>query len=180
MCIFFISLLSSGIGQTAISTLGIPYIDDNVSSKQSPMYMAITIGVRILGPASGFIVGSFCTRWYVDFSDPGFGANDPRWIGAWWLGPICIGSFMLVSSLAMFAFPKQIESKKSAMTSPSAITSATGTTTNNSSLPIAAHNKTISSTENGSIMCKESRPKLKGIVYIYIYIINRLIKNYNY
>ncbi|XP_067645315.1 solute carrier organic anion transporter family member 74D isoform X2 [Eurosta solidaginis] len=112
LCIFFASLLSSGIGQTAVATLGIPYIDDNVASKQSPMYMAITIGVRILGPASGFIVGSFCTRWYVNFSNPGFDANDPRWIGAWWLGPVGIGSLMMLSSIAMFSFPKQLRGKR--------------------------------------------------------------------
>lgn len=112
LCIFFASLLSSGIGQTAVATLGIPYIDDNVASKQSPMYMAITIGVRILGPASGFIVGSFCTRWYVNFSNPGFDASDPRWIGAWWLGPVGIGTLMLLSSIAMFSFPKQLRGKQ--------------------------------------------------------------------
>ncbi|XP_061395930.1 solute carrier organic anion transporter family member 74D [Musca vetustissima] len=112
LCIFFGSLLSSGIGQTAVSTLGIPYIDDNVASKQSPMYMAITIGVRILGPASGFIVGSFCTRWYVNFSNPGFDASDPRWIGAWWLGPVGIGTLMLLSSIAMFSFPRELRGKK--------------------------------------------------------------------
>ncbi|XP_037931515.1 solute carrier organic anion transporter family member 74D [Teleopsis dalmanni] len=112
LCIFFASLLSSGIGQTAVATLGIPYIDDNVASKQSPMYMAITIGVRILGPASGFIVGSFCTRWYVNFTNPGFDASDPRWIGAWWLGPVVIGSLMMLSSIAMFSFPKELRGKR--------------------------------------------------------------------
>ncbi|EDW18636.1 uncharacterized protein Dmoj_GI13341, isoform E [Drosophila mojavensis] len=112
LCIFFGSLLSSGIGQTAVATLGIPYIDDNVGSKQSPMYMAVTIGMRILGPASGFIVGSFCTRWYVNFANPGFDASDPRWIGAWWLGPVAIGSLMLLASIAMFSFPKQLTGKQ--------------------------------------------------------------------
>ncbi|XP_002026513.2 solute carrier organic anion transporter family member 3A1 [Drosophila persimilis] len=112
LCIFFGSLLSSGIGQTAVATLGIPYIDDNVGSKQSPMYMAVTIGMRILGPASGFIFGSFCTRWYVNFSNPGFDATDPRWIGAWWLGPVAIGSLMLLTSIAMFSFPKQLRGKQ--------------------------------------------------------------------
>ncbi|KAH8300500.1 hypothetical protein KR018_009702 [Drosophila ironensis] len=112
LCIFFGSLLSSGIGQTAVATLGIPYIDDNVGSKQSPMYMAVTIGMRILGPASGFIFGSFCTRWYVNFTNPGFDASDPRWIGAWWLGPVAIGSLMLLASIAMFSFPKQLRGKQ--------------------------------------------------------------------
>lgn len=37
--IFFLSLLFVGIGQTAVSTLGIPYIDDNVASKESAIYI---------------------------------------------------------------------------------------------------------------------------------------------
>lgn len=82
--------------------------------------MAITIGVRILGPASGFIVGSFCTRWYVNFSNPGFDASDPRWIGAWWLGPVGIGTLMLLSSIAMFSFPRELRGKKPPPAAPSA------------------------------------------------------------
>lgn len=128
--------------------------------------MAITIGVRILGPASGFIVGSLCTRWYVNFSDPGFGANDPRWIGAWWLGPIVIGSLMLVSSLAMFAFPKQIESKKSTTLSAAATPLPTVTATSDPTMTMNGNNKTINSTEKG-IVYNEPKPKLKGNVCVY-------------
>lgn len=83
--ILAVSLMGIGIGQTAIATLGIPYIDDNVKSKQSPLYMAITIGVRVLGPALGYYLGSFCIRMYVDLTknvDP----TDPNFVGAWWLG----------------------------------------------------------------------------------------------
>nr|CAH7717471.1 unnamed protein product [Callosobruchus chinensis] len=80
LAIFFISLLGVGMGQTAVYTLGIPYIDDNVASKESPLYFAITIGVRILGPALGFIVGSLCTSVYADLSvDPKIDSTDPRW-----------------------------------------------------------------------------------------------------
>lgn len=51
--------------------------------------IAITIGVRILGPAAGFILGSFCTRIYVNPTiNPGFGPTDPQWVGAWWLGKL--------------------------------------------------------------------------------------------
>lgn len=38
LAIFFISLLGVGMGQTAVYTLGIPYIDDNVATKESPLY----------------------------------------------------------------------------------------------------------------------------------------------
>lgn len=112
LCIFAVSLLSAGVGQTAVSTLGIPYIDDNVASRESPIYLAITVGVRILGPATGFIVGSFCARVYVYLSDPGFGPSDPRWISAWWLGPIIISALMMLSSIAMFSFPKELRKNR--------------------------------------------------------------------
>lgn len=38
LTIFFISLLFIGIGATAVYTLGIPYIDDNVANRDSPLY----------------------------------------------------------------------------------------------------------------------------------------------
>lgn len=109
LAIFFISLLGVGMGQTAVYTLGIPYIDDNVASRESPLYFAITIGVRILGPALGFILGSFCTRLFVDLSaEPQITPTDPRWVGAWWLGLVLISSLLILASLAMFAFPKRL------------------------------------------------------------------------
>lgn len=38
LTIFFSSLFLIGIGSTAVNTLGIPYIDDNVAPKESPLY----------------------------------------------------------------------------------------------------------------------------------------------
>jgi len=99
LVIFSMSLLGIGIGQTAIATLGIPYIDDNVKSKQSPLYMAITIGVRILGPAMGFFLGSFCVTVFVDLSHTDIDPADPQFIGAWWLGEFSTA----VDTLALFS-----------------------------------------------------------------------------
>lgn len=105
----FICLLVVGVGQTGIATLGIPYVDDNVGSKQSPLYMAITIGIRVIGPALGFLLGALCTRVYVDpLLTPGFDASDPRWVGAWWLGMVFIAGFIVLLSTLMFCFPRQI------------------------------------------------------------------------
>lgn len=39
MPIFVLCLLAVGVGQTSICTLGIPYIDDNVASRESPLYI---------------------------------------------------------------------------------------------------------------------------------------------
>ncbi|XP_034242693.1 solute carrier organic anion transporter family member 74D-like [Thrips palmi] len=113
LAIFFISLLGVGMGQTAVYTLGIPYIDDNVASRESPLYFAITIGVRILGPALGFILGSLCTRLYADLSvDPQITPSDPRWVGAWWLGLVLVSSMLMLASLAMFSFPKRLSTSR--------------------------------------------------------------------
>ncbi|KAK9686742.1 Organic Anion Transporter Polypeptide (OATP) family [Popillia japonica] len=115
LAIFFISLLGVGMGQTAVYTLGIPYMDDNVASKESPLYFAITIGIRILGPALGFIVGSLCTSLYADLSvDPKIDTNDPRWVGAWWLGLVLISGLLMLTSFAMFAFPKRLSTGRPA------------------------------------------------------------------
>ncbi|KAJ8735297.1 hypothetical protein PYW07_006917 [Mythimna separata] len=106
----FICLLVVGVGQTGIATLGIPYVDDNVGSKQSPLYMAITIGIRVIGPALGFLLGALCTRVYVNplLNPPDFDASDPRWVGAWWLGMVFIAGFIVLLSALMFCFPRQI------------------------------------------------------------------------
>ncbi|VVC45455.1 Organic anion transporter polypeptide OATP,Kazal domain,Major facilitator superfamily domain [Cinara cedri] len=120
LVIFFVSLLGVGIGQTAVYTLGIPFIDDNVASRESPLYFSITIGVRILGPSFGFLLGSFCTRLYADLStEPNMDTNNPRWVGAWWLGLVGISVTLLLASMPMFAFPKQLPRPKATPSAPS-------------------------------------------------------------
>ncbi|KAG7189363.1 hypothetical protein KM043_017013 [Ampulex compressa] len=113
LAIFFVSLLGVGMGQTAVYTLGIPYIDDNVASRESPLYFAITIGVRILGPALGFILGSLCTMLYADLSvNPQITPTDPRWVGAWWLGLVLISAMLMLVSIGMFAFPTRLPTSR--------------------------------------------------------------------
>lgn len=113
LAIFFVSLLGVGMGQTAVYTLGIPYIDDNVASRESPLYFAITIGVRILGPALGFILGSLCTMIYADLSvSPQITPTDPRWVGAWWLGLVLISAMLMLVSIGMFAFPTRLPASR--------------------------------------------------------------------
>lgn len=110
LTIFFVSLLLIGIGATTVYTLGIPYIDDNVATSESPLYFGITIGVRIFGPVFGFLLGSFCTSVYVNFpfESPGISNNDPQWIGAWWLGVFIVGAALIITSFPMMAFPRKL------------------------------------------------------------------------
>ncbi|XP_022258702.1 solute carrier organic anion transporter family member 3A1-like, partial [Limulus polyphemus] len=111
LTIFFISLLFIGIGATAVYTLGIPYIDDNVAARDSPMYFAITIGVRIFGPVFGFLLGSFCIGVYVNFpfeTAKHLTPDDPQWIGAWWLGLCMVGGTLFLSVFPMASFPRKL------------------------------------------------------------------------
>lgn len=107
--LLFVSLLGVGIGQTAVYNLGVPYIDDNVASEESPTYFGITMGVRILGPTFGFLLGSFCTRLPIDpFSETKYDPSDPRWVSAWWLGHVLISSGIILTSFIMMMFPKRL------------------------------------------------------------------------
>lgn len=113
LLIFLVSLLGVGMGQTPVYTLGISFIDDNVTSRESALYFAITIGVRIMGPALGFIMGSFCTRLYINLSsNPPVAPTDPQWRGAWWLGLVLDSGFLLLASMAMFLFPKRLKGSR--------------------------------------------------------------------
>lgn len=113
LVIFFLCLLAIGFGSTALTTLGIPYIDDIVSKEESPLYLGLTIGLRIFGPALGFLLGSFCIRLDVNWISMGSPSNEfgtlPYYssdlgggVGAWWLGLIIISLPLLILALPMY------------------------------------------------------------------------------
>ncbi|XP_026783044.1 solute carrier organic anion transporter family member 3A1 isoform X2 [Pangasianodon hypophthalmus] len=55
-----------GIGATPVQPLGVSYIDDHVRKKDSSLYIGILFSTLVFGPACGFILGSVCTKFYVD------------------------------------------------------------------------------------------------------------------
>ncbi|GAB1292214.1 Solute carrier organic anion transporter family member 3A1 [Apodemus speciosus] len=119
-----------GIGATPVQPLGVSYIDDHVRRKDSSLYIGILFTMLVFGPACGFILGSFCTKIYVDavFIDTrvchqpscpeeereqprrnlDITPDDPRWIGAWWGGFLLCGALLFFSSLLMFGFPQSL------------------------------------------------------------------------
>lgn len=112
--IFYLCLLTIGFGSTAITTLGIPYIDDIFSKEESPIYLGLTIGLRIFGPALGFLLGSFCIG--LDAQNlPAFASNQSsieshaetllktsETTGVWWLGLILISTPLLLLAIPMY------------------------------------------------------------------------------
>ncbi|XP_078097415.1 solute carrier organic anion transporter family member 3A1 [Mustelus asterias] len=105
-----------GIGATPVQPLGVSYIDDHVQRKDSSLYIGILFTTLVFGPACGFILGSLCTKFYVDavFIDTSkldISPEDPRWIGAWWGGFLLCGALLFFSALFMFGFPQSLTIK---------------------------------------------------------------------
>ncbi|KAG9273271.1 solute carrier organic anion transporter family member 3A1 [Astyanax mexicanus] len=106
-----------GIGATPVQPLGVSYIDDHVRRKDSSLYIGILFSTLVFGPACGFILGSVCTKFYVDavFIDTSkleITPDDPRWIGAWWGGFLLCGALLFFSSLFMFGFPSSLSEQQ--------------------------------------------------------------------
>ncbi|KAM6907632.1 solute carrier organic anion transporter family member 2B1 [Xenentodon cancila] len=102
-----------GIGAVPIQPFGISYIDDYASKKNSPLYLGILLAVTSIGPAFGFVTGSFMLRFYVDFDklsedeiklDP----KDLRWVGAWWLGFLVAACLLFLTALPYLFFPREM------------------------------------------------------------------------
>ncbi|XP_062860621.1 solute carrier organic anion transporter family member 3A1 [Trichomycterus rosablanca] len=106
-----------GIGATPVQPLGVSYIDDHVRKKDSSLYIGILFSTLVFGPACGFILGSVCTKFYVDTAlvDTGefkskleITPDDPRWIGAWWGGFLLCSVLLFFSAILMFGFPSSL------------------------------------------------------------------------
>lgn len=75
--------------------------------------LGLSYFLRMLGPAIGLALASFCLRVYVAPNlHPVIKMKDPRWLGAWWMGWLIIGSMILVSGIFLTMFPKQLPRAK--------------------------------------------------------------------
>uniref|UniRef100_A0A3Q2FS36 Solute carrier organic anion transporter family member n=1 Tax=Cyprinodon variegatus TaxID=28743 RepID=A0A3Q2FS36_CYPVA len=102
-----------GIGAVPIQPFGISYIDDYASRKNSPLYLGILLAVTSIGPAFGFITGSFILKLYVDFDklskdDIELDPKDLRWVGAWWLNFLLASGLLFLSALPYLFFPREM------------------------------------------------------------------------
>lgn len=99
----------TGIGTAVYYSAGTAYLDELIRKKHSAVYMAIMTVVRGCGPCLGFIFSALILAVYEDPSyNPGFADEDPRWIGAWWLGFAILGFFQLLFAAPLFFFPKNL------------------------------------------------------------------------
>ena len=113
--IILIAQFLNGFGYSVFYTVGLPAIDDNISKKRAPIYFAGIDIFRLVGPGAGYMLASYCLSLPEDFLWPARGprvpATDPKFIGAWWLGPIINSFFILFATLPMFLFPRKFKNK---------------------------------------------------------------------
>ncbi|KAI6188786.1 Solute carrier organic anion transporter family member [Aphelenchoides besseyi] len=108
--IFLLGQTFHGIGATPLFSIGTAYLDENVSQKASPVYLAIHAVVTSVGPVIGLFVGGFLLNIYddfdrVDMTKLDITTADPRWVGAWWLGFLgcAVAAFLNAFPILMFA-----------------------------------------------------------------------------
>ncbi|XP_015911107.1 solute carrier organic anion transporter family member 74D isoform X3 [Parasteatoda tepidariorum] len=110
--LFFLANFLTGFGYTAFYIIGMPYLDDNIKKKNSPLYFSAMAALRIFGPTLGFLLSSFCLKFYEDpFYDPGIDSRNPRWVGAWWMGFFILGIALLFFTFLLALFPRELPAR---------------------------------------------------------------------
>ncbi|XP_066909698.1 solute carrier organic anion transporter family member 74D isoform X3 [Halyomorpha halys] len=107
--ILFIANTLLGIGTCVYYTLGIAYLDDNARKNKMPLLLAGIMAIRMIGPTLGFMLGSYALSIYIDPTiNPGITSDDPRWVGAWWIGFVPIGISSIFLTLFIWPFPRHL------------------------------------------------------------------------
>uniref|UniRef100_A0A1B6LJP5 Solute carrier organic anion transporter family member n=1 Tax=Graphocephala atropunctata TaxID=36148 RepID=A0A1B6LJP5_9HEMI len=107
--ILFMAHFISGIGGSLYYTLGVSYMDDNISKSKSPILVSVSFFMRMLGPVLGFSLASVCLTLFISPTlTPTITKWDPRWLGAWWIGWLVIAAFLSVFACVIALFPKTL------------------------------------------------------------------------
>lgn len=110
LTIFLVAQLLHGAGSAPFYTLGVTYVDENVSKKMSSVYLGIYYTMAIIGPALGYVVGGELLKLYTDFVtvDPstiGLTPDSNVWVGAWWIGFLAAAVICFIVAIPILAFP---------------------------------------------------------------------------
>ncbi|XP_017095879.3 solute carrier organic anion transporter family member 4A1 isoform X1 [Drosophila bipectinata] len=111
--LFFGAQLLHGAGASPLFTLGVTYIDENVSKKMSSVYLGIYYTMATIGPAIGYVLGGQLLLIYTDWMtvDPvqlSLTSDSKVWIGAWWMGFIFAAVMCFLIAFPVFGYPKSL------------------------------------------------------------------------
>ncbi|XP_023328222.1 solute carrier organic anion transporter family member 4A1 isoform X2 [Eurytemora carolleeae] len=110
--VFILGQLLHGAGASALVTLGTTFLDENVSVKSSPLYIAIFQTWFVIGPALGYVVGGFLLNLHTDLiSDSGLTPESSLWVGAWWPGFLVSFILAFICSSLLFCYPPSVSVK---------------------------------------------------------------------
>uniref|UniRef100_A0A9J2Q5B1 Solute carrier organic anion transporter family member n=2 Tax=Ascaris lumbricoides TaxID=6252 RepID=A0A9J2Q5B1_ASCLU len=115
---FLLGQTLHGIGATPLFSIGTAYLDENVSQKASPVYLAIHAVVTSIGPVIGLFIGGFLLTIYTDFDRVDISkitlkdSSDPRWVGAWWLGFFASAILAFLTAFPILAFARELPEAK--------------------------------------------------------------------
>lgn len=110
LVLIFLSQFVLGIGNTLYYSLGPAYIDDNTKQHNTPLMLSYAYAMRIFGPTLGYCFAYVILKIYIDPTlTPLISNDDPRWLGAWWLGWIMSGSLMFVFAALIGLFPRSLK-----------------------------------------------------------------------
>ncbi|XP_045430962.1 solute carrier organic anion transporter family member 4A1 isoform X2 [Pipistrellus kuhlii] len=107
--VFMLGQFLHGAGATPLYTLGVTYLDENVKSSSSPVYIAIFYTAAILGPAAGYLIGGALLNIYTEIGRrTELTPESPLWVGAWWVGFLGTGAAALFIAVPILGYPRRL------------------------------------------------------------------------
>ncbi|NXH05673.1 SO4C1 protein, partial [Loxia leucoptera] len=114
--VFILGQLLLGVGGTPLYTLGTAFIDDSVPKHKSSLYIGVGHAMSLLGPAIGYVLGGQLLQIYIDIQIPKrqdrtytkLDQDDPRWLGAWWIGFLACFFAIWLLIIPFSCFPRHL------------------------------------------------------------------------
>ncbi|XP_055228334.2 solute carrier organic anion transporter family member 4A1 isoform X3 [Gorilla gorilla gorilla] len=107
--VFMLGQFLHGVGATPLYTLGVTYLDENVKSSCSPVYIAVFYTAAILGPAAGYLIGGALLNIYTEMGRrTELTTESPLWVGAWWVGFLGSGAAAFFTAVPILGYPRQL------------------------------------------------------------------------
>ncbi|NWX95032.1 SO4A1 protein, partial [Nothoprocta ornata] len=107
--VFMLGQFLHGVGATPLYTLGVTYLDENVKTNYSPVYIAVFYTAAILGPAAGYLVGGMFLNIYTEIGrEIDITPENTHWVGAWWIGFLGAGAASLLISIPILGYPHRL------------------------------------------------------------------------
>jgi len=124
--VFVFGQLLHGFGAAPLITLGTTFLDESVSPRSSPLYIAVFQTWFLIGPAVGYVLGGQLLSLHTDLvDDSGLTPSSSLWVGAWWPGFLITFILSIICSFCIFCYPSSINRKRNTCIKEEKATSST-------------------------------------------------------